>query len=478
MLLLDNRPAQEFLEVSGMPMKLLRLALPLYLLICCTILPVVTLDRPGSPIEQIKPRRLVLVLDGVPWQTMADLKAEGAFRRFRSPARMISTFPSLTNPAMIEALEGEPSAGYEDHYYDRIANRLRGNIQDRLRGGSFIRGTFRESFDYHAPAFKGALGYIAAPAGAMMLAQLDLVEFRKKFERSDVAFFVGYIGETDSLAHLGGRWPLESFLRTLDRTIEEMIVESGGRLEVEMFSDHGNRFDNYRQVELNKAIEAAGLKTVKSIVDDRSVVLPKYGLVGSSQLFTVPANRARLAEICAAVEGVDFAAYAEGADRIHLVNRRGRAIIERRADRYAYRDSGGDPLELGRAILELRRRGEMDEQGFAADEAWWAATLSHRYTDPLRRIYGGFNQFVENRADVIVSYEDGYLLGSPFLSLFAEMRATHGNLLRGETDGFAMSTRQDLGEAVRGSDLNRLFDLHLRSKAGSYISWNGHCMKK
>jgi hypothetical protein len=101
--------------------------------------------------------------------------------------------------------------------------------------------------------------------------------------------------------------------------------------------------------------------------------------------------------------------------------------------------------------------------------------MRHRYADPLRRLFDGFSKYVKNRADVIVSYEDGYMLGSPFLSLFAQMVATHGSLLRGETEGFAMSTRQELGEAVRGYELNRLFALDKRAKAGTYFSGEGHC---
>ncbi|MGE0104661.1 MAG: hypothetical protein AB7H86_17695 [Blastocatellales bacterium] len=457
-------------------MKLGRLILPLYLLICIAILPIASLVGGKAPARNAGPRRLVLILDGVPWQVIADLKAEGGFRHFNQPARMVSTFPSLTNPSMIEILHANESPGYEDHFFDREANRLRGSIQDRLSGASFIRGTFRETFDYHAPAFKGSLGYIAAPAGAMMLAQLDLIEFRKEFESSDAQFFVGYIGETDSLAHLGGEWPLKSFLRTVDRTIEEMIAESGGTLEVEMFSDHGNRFDEYRQVELNDAIEKAGFKPVKTLTDDQSVVIPKYGLVGSTELFTAPQNRARLAAVCSAVEGVDFALYPHRPDVIRLISEKGRAQIHRRDNHYSYEDLGGDPLGLQPLIGGMRSRGELNADGFASEDDWWRATRSHRYADPLRRISNGFNRYIENRADVIVSYEDGWLLGSPFLSVFAEMRATHGNLLRGETDGFAMSTRRDLGEAVRGTELNDLFALDQRRKAGIFLSGaSGHC---
>ena len=452
-----------------------RLILPVYLIACCSILPLQSwLDAPARG-QSTPPRRLVVVLDGVPYQTIADLRAEGRFRRFNEPARMISTFPSLTNAAMIEILHEADSPGYEDHYYDRDRNRLLGSIQDRLQGGKFIHGTFRETFDYHAPAFKGSLAYIAAPMGAQFVAQLDLAAFRKSFRRSNAPVFVAYIGETDSLAHLGGERPLKAFLRTVDRAVEELIAESNGRLEVEMLSDHGNHYSEHKQVKLNDAIKAAGFMTEKSIKSERSVVLPKHGLVGSSMLFTQPANRARLAEICAGVTGVDFAVHQLNDQTIELISRRGRARVSRIGEQYCYEDLGGDPLLLAGIIEEMKLHGVLDPSGFASREAWWQATRAHSYADPLRRLFDGFSVYVKNRADVIVSYEDGYQLGSPLLSAFAEMRATHGNLLRGESEGFAMSTRQRLNESVRGHELHRVFALDQRSKAGGYFSGGGHC---
>jgi hypothetical protein len=452
-----------------------RSLLPGYLIVCCSILPLQSWLDGAAYSHSSAPRRLVIVLDGVPYQTVAELRAEGRFRRFKNPARMISMFPSLTNVAMIEILQAGDSPGYEDHYYDRERNRILGTIQDRLQGGKFIRGTFRETFDYHAPAFKGAMAYVAAPAGTIAVAHLDLSAFRKAFRESDAPLFVAYIGETDSLTHLGGKKMLKSLLRSLDRTVEELISESGGRLEVEMFSDHGNNYADYTSVELNDAINGAGFKTEKSLISPNSVVLPKYGLVGASTLFTSPENRARLAEVCAKTKGVDFAVYQSGGDVIELVSARGRARVTRDGDRFRYEDAGGDPLGLVPSIAELKSRARVDASGFASREDWWRATMRHRYADPLRRLFDGFSKYVKNRADVIVSYEDGYMLGSPFLSLFAQMVATHGNLLRGETEGFAMSTRQELGEAVRGYELNRLFALDKRRKAGTYFSGEGHC---
>ncbi len=455
-----------------------KVLLPIYLTFCCSILPLNSwLGTTPSNHHQTS-RRLVLVLDGVPYETIAELKAEGRFSRFHQPSRMVSTFPSLTNPAMVEILHHEDSPGYEDHFYDREHNRLLGTIQDRLQGQKFIAGTFRQTFDYHADAFKGALGYVAAPIGTATLAQIDLMELRQAFRESDAPLFVGYIGETDSLAHLGGKEHLKAFLQTVDRTMEELIAEAvagGGHLEVEMFSDHGNRYDTYKNVKLNDALKQAGFVTEKTIKDEHSVVLPKHGLVGSSMMFTQPQNRARVAEVGAATEGVDFAVYQLDENTIELISRRGRARVLREGERFKYEDSGGDPLKLAAILETMKTSGTIDDSGFASAEGWFQATREHSYVDPLRRLFDGFTKHVKTRADVIVSYEDGYLLGSPMLTYLAEMRATHGSLLKGETEGFAMSTRQEIAPSVRGHELNRLFTLDQRRKVLSHFSGNGHC---
>ncbi len=455
-----------------------QLILPAYFLLCCLFLPLWSwLDQPPNRNSAIT-RRLVLVLDGVPYETIAELKVEGHFSRFKQPARMVSTFPSLTNPSMVEILHHDDSPGYEDHFYDRERNRLLGTIQDRLQGQKFIAGTFRQTFDYHADAFKGALGYVAAPIGTATLAQIDLMELRHAFRESDAPLFVGYIGETDSLAHLGGKEHLKTFLQTVDRTMEELIAEataSGGHLEVEMFSDHGNRYDTYKNVKLNDALAEAGFVTEKTVKDERSVVLPKHGLVGVSMLFTQPQNRARVAEVCAVTTGVDFAVYRSDENTIELISRRGRARVLKNGERFKYEDLRGDPLKLASVIETMKANGAMNVDGFASADDWFAATLNHSYVDPPRRLFDGFTKHIKTRADVIVSYEDGYLLGSPMLTFLAEMRATHGNLLRGETEGFAMSTRQELGAAVRGYELNQLFTLDQRTKVGGHFSGNGHC---
>lgn len=455
-----------------------RFVLPGYLMACCAILPVHGWLNDSPLVETGGKRRIVLVLDGVPYETIVKMRGEGLFRRFRAPARMISTFPSLTNPAMIEILGMPDSPGYEDHYFDRTRNRLVGGLQDRIRGGKFIQGTFRQTFDYHASALKGSFAYLAAPVGAISVAQWDLASFRQAFRRSNAPFFVGYLGATDSLTHLGGEPAIKDFLSTLDQTLDELMDEAerhGGRLEIEIFSDHGNRYDEYRGVKLNAALEKAGFVVEKSLRHPRGVVLPRYGLVGASELFTAPENKVRVAEVSAATEGVDFAAYPVNGNVIEIVSRRGRARLSREGDHYGYEDLGGDPLGLNDVVGRLKARGAIDANGYADRDDWWKETRSHRYIDAPRRLFGGFHSHVANRADLLVSYEDGYLLGSPFMGFMARMVATHGNLLPGETEGFAMSTRQTFGEAVRGYELTQLLELNQRNRADLLINGVGHC---
>lgn len=460
-----------------------RASLPLYLLSCCLALPLFSWLPEKNTDAAHRPKRLVIALDGVPYSVIAELRAEGRFQQFYAPARQVCTFPSITNPAMVEILHAPESPGYEDHFYDRERNRLIGGIAGRLSGGSFIQGTWREEFDYHAPAFKGALGYVAAPVGAMVLSQFDLLALKRSFRKSQASEFIGYIGETDGLAHLGGKRVQKAFLRSLDRAVEELIRESHGQLEVEMFSDHGNDFTKYRKVDLNTPLKKAGFVFEKSLTIPNGIILPKYGLIGNGVLFTAPENRARVAALSAAVTGIDFAAYLENNETnaacqsVVIISRNGQARITRRRNQFSYQASRGDPLELNAVVAALRKRGKLADNGLADAEEWLQATMDHHYVDPLRRIFDGLESHVRTRADVIVSCEDGWFIGNQFFDTVAYLFATHGNLRRGESEGFALSTRQELPAVVRGHQLYELFALDRVLRAGAFFSDDagGHC---
>jgi hypothetical protein len=400
-------------------------------------------------------KHLIICVDGVGFSTIEKMRAEGKFKSFRLPSEMIAPFPTLTNVSMTEILEpagASEAAGYEDNFYDAGSNRMRGGLLDRFNSKSFIRGTFRELFDYHPSAIKSGLGYALPPVSTYVEALSDLVRLKQKFNSSSDEVFFAYVGSTDSLSHLGGERLVRSFLSLLDDSVEGIMREGKGRVQVTIFSDHGNHYRKYSRVSLKSPLRRAGFKLQDSIRDARSIVLPQFGLIGCALMFTKEENEARLALIAAQVRGVDFAMY-ERAGVVRVVGRGGAAKVERRGDRFRYLIESGDPLELKTVVADLNARGKSDGDGFVADADWFAATKDGVRPDVVRRVYEGATGEVSNCANVILSLEDGYYSGSFALDVFAFLQATHGNVMREQSTGFVMTTNRELPASLRAADV-------------------------
>jgi hypothetical protein len=411
------------------------------------------LDTLSQVVQKPAARHVIICVDGVGISTIRKMRENGHFKSFHSPSHMISTFPSLTNAALSKILEpagATMTGGYEDNFFDAETNKMRGGILDRFRSDRFVRGTFRELFDYHPSALKSGLGYAAPPLSTYLESQSDLIRLRQKARNSQQPVFFAYTGATDSLAHVGGETLLRSFLEGLDDTIEDIVRDSKTPVVVTIFSDHGNDFRTYRRVALKEPLRRAGFKLGKKIKDDQSVVLPQYGLVGSAVLFTRDKNEERLGAVLATLEGVDFVAH-EADGIVHVANRRGNATIEKRGDEYRYFAKKGDPLDLLALTQQTNHQNGAD--GFIKDEDWFVLTQNSARPDVVRRIFEGATQGVLNRANVVVNLEDGYYTGSSLLDTFTILQATHGNIGPEQSYGFVMSTMTELPQYIRAGDL-------------------------
>jgi hypothetical protein len=420
------------------------------LLLVLTLSPVRLLGQ-----ERQKPgRHIIICVDGVGISTINKLRSEGHFKMFRPPSRMVSTFPSLTNQAISTILRpagAPPATGHEDNYFDLRANKMRGGVFDRLRGDKFVQGTFRELFDYHPSAIKSGLGYAAPPLSTYLESLSDLIRLRQKSRNSRQPVFFAYTGATDSLAHLGGQKFLTSFLKRLDNDLEDIVKDSSVPTVVTVFSDHGNHFRKYRRVKLKAPLRRAGFRIDSKIKNERSVVIPQFGLVGNAVMFTREENEPWLAKITAEIEGVDFAVF-EKDGIAYLVSREGEAIIEKRGTAYRYRAMKGDPLDLLPVIEKLIEKTQATD-GFISDAVWFEATRETSRPDCVHRIFEGVTEGVSNQANVIINFKDGYYSGSSLLDLFAILQATHGNLGPEQSFGFVMSTDKELPPYVRSEEL-------------------------
>jgi hypothetical protein len=399
-------------------------------------------------------RHLIICVDGVGFSTIEKMRAEGKFPSFRNPARMIAPFPTLTNVAMTEILGpvgATEAAGYEDNFYDVGSNKMRGGLLDRFNNKRFIDGTFRELFDYHPSAIKSGLGYALPPLSTYLEAVSDLVRLKQKFKSSSEPVFFAYLGSTDSLSHLGGESMVRSFLSMLDDFIDDEVKKGGGQVRVSIFSDHGNHYRKYKRVSIKAPLRQAGFRLHSKIKDARSVVLPQFGLIGSALLFTKSVNESRLAQVTGNIRGVDFAAFEEDG-LVWITNRNGRAFIERQDGKYRYVSQGGDPFGLIPLVQQMKTDGRADKDSFIAQSDWFAVTIDGPRPDVVRRVYEGLTENIQNRANVIVSFEDGYYSGSYALDIFAFLQATHGNVMREQSFGFAMTTANDLPKYLAAGD--------------------------
>jgi len=390
-------------------------------------------------------RYLIIAVDGVGYDIAEEMHRKGELKNFPPPRPLINAFPSTTNPGLIEILQplGAPvSPGYEDVYFDPIANKMRGSVLERFSRKKFIETTFRNVFDYHPHQARMTVEYALPLLGPWLNARFSMARLKKKFLKSDKQVFHAYVASSDLAIHLNGRWLLRNLMKNFDEMAGEIKKESKQPVEVILYSDHGNQLTRWRRAGLRKALRRAGFKLHRKIKGRNSVVLPQYGLIASAHIQTQAGRESDVADALAGAKGVDLSAYRDGG-RLHIVSASGRAVIERRVvngERYfRYQTVTGDPLELNSIIENMRANGVRDYEGFIAEEQWLRATAEHTYPDPLRRLWDGFG-WVTQPVSVLVSMRDGYYTGSIALDMLAILQATHGNLRRTQSRGVLLST--------------------------------------
>ncbi|MDX1623796.1 MAG: alkaline phosphatase family protein [Gemmatimonadota bacterium] len=375
----------------------------------------VSAPEPGSD----PPRTVVIAVDGIPREIFDELRREGRFRAFFPAAGMVAPFPSLTDVSFTRIFRTERSAGYEDKFFDREANRIRGGVEARAAGGYKRFAPFHDVFDWESPRLWGAFVYLAPERVA--IAEVDRIERLLRGGRE--AWQALYMGSTDGLGHELGWSALAEQLRRLDRVLVRWLASGGGSRRVVLFSDHGMSDGPTKRFDLQGSLERGGFHLADTLGEARDVVAPAYGLIGSIHLYTRCGVEAEVARAVVSEAGADFAVWREG-DRVVAVDASGSATpLERAPDEYP----------------DLRSR--------------------------VRRAL--FEPAVHNPANVIVSLEDGWHWGSSLFEPFVSMEGTHGSARRTSTVGFLASNVDRLPETVRAGEVHRWLGRELEPAEGA-----------
>jgi hypothetical protein len=405
-----------------------------------------------------RPRRLLLCLDGVPCELIKAAKQRGLFDSFGPPARLLSPFPTLTNVALSAMFGASPPQGYESLYFDKAAREFRGGIRKYVgrRTPDKMPSSYMDELDYQEPLAFEFLVYVAPEK----VWRADMRRFHERFSAAPQnQDYFAFLKGTDGLMHIRGPARLLAALESLDQILIDIQSVCGRETEIVLFSDHGMNLYENRRVHLQTHLNRRGFKFCSKFEsgERRSVAVPAFGLCGYAAIYC--RDTEAIPEIAAStmeLEGVDFSIYADdaavvikgpaGAAQIEFENRSGGQF-------YRYVPFSGDPLRLKPIDKRLRETGAIDEAGFGSDLAWLQATADHVYPDVLANLYNSLHtKRVQQTADVLISFQDGYYFGwSPF-GRIVRLAATHGNALSPSSTAFLMSTHRKLPEYVRADD--------------------------
>lgn len=402
-------------------------------------------DRPEPATEET--HRLILCLDGIPYQEIISLWEEGYFREFFRPVPLISPFPSESEVALTESVHAGPVPGYEHKFYDRGANRVRGGIWTTFRETNI---PYLEVFDYDMGGIFKGIAYIIP----LRSYRADLGRMRTRFLKSESPVYVAHVASVDSLYHIKTRLEMRELLKETDTLLRDLYYGAEGRLRITVYADHGNSLVDSYSVALPGHLEKNGWRLTNSLQRENDVVVPAYGLIAFSAVYVQPGKAAELAPVLAELEGVDLVVR-PGNAQVEIVNRHGNATIEWRngGTEFRYVVDTADALELSGVIAALQTSGKVMEGGWVTDQNLFLATLDHRYPDVAYRLRQVTINHVKNRADLMISYLPGYFYGSGIFAEMTDIYSTHGALDRMQTLGFAMSTDGPLNRTIRSGEL-------------------------
>jgi hypothetical protein len=390
------------------------------------------------------PRRLVLAIDGIPYDVFVELQSEGRFASFRPAARMVSTFPALSDVAFAQIEGSIPPAGYQTRHFDPEQNKVVGNNVGALSERAHPK--ISSDAPSHSVPHR-ILGYIAPKR----IARSELHEIGDALLASRKDVFVAYLGTSDAVLHLYGRKGAREFLAEVDdylQALDARVRERSGRgLKIDLVSDHGSTMMTSTVVPVEDTLQACGFRRSEEMKGERDVAFALPGIVGSMAITARPAVVEEAARCLAPLAGMDLVAVNRG-EAVGVLSADAEAevrLLPGDAERYAYRMLRGDPLGL-RALAGAAEAADGDELVFE-QSTLFPLTIESARPDPLRRLWRSFHGEVGQPSSILVSLLDGYEVGNPKLRFATKLRGghagTHGSMTRLSSLGVIVSNWRD-----------------------------------
>ncbi|MFN0137214.1 MAG: hypothetical protein ACKVS9_13985 [Phycisphaerae bacterium] len=385
-------------------------------------------------------RRLLIIVDSVPYAMIRQLYDQGRFRLFHPPGRTVSPFPVMTDPALADYFGVLPLPGVEAQYFD--GQRLQSGFDNYVNATNmtWLRHIdYALAVPYHGPAYLWPGVWFDD----------ELRHIQDGFLQSEKREYAGYVVGGSAMGAKRGRDGHQTLLIRLDRYCQSLIHRHRGKLHITLMSDHGHHLGPQTRVPLAWHLKRVGYNVGDRIEHATDIVVPEWGPVSCAVVHTrVPE---RVARDAVGFEGVELAAYRDESGAVIVVGRDGDGRIEHKDGKFRYSSRRGDPLNL-LPILDRLRQGSGDD-GFIDDAILLRATADHEFPDAIRRLWRAFDGMFENTPQVFISLADGYYCGDQQFEQYLTMRGVHGNLRSAGSCGFVMHTDRAAAALARIGDL-------------------------
>jgi hypothetical protein len=421
------------------------------------------------------PRHLYLGLDSVPYSIFMEAQERGLFRDFRSPSKVISTFPALSNYAWAVIMNTEKVESYQAKYYHFGLNKVVGRLMQEVG-----KPAYPNRFDFSDDSIiKKIIAYITG--GGSVKGEMRHLA-RKVLSSNQPRLFFALIGTSDIVAHMKGAKGLHKVLKIVDRELvlirEEHFKKFKEPLAVTIVSDHGNTLKSGKIISVKKVLKENNFNLTKKLRGPNDVIHHNSGILSVANFFIQDTRKIELAHTLATQPWADVVVtFDKEKDVFLVISQEGTLAFEycEEKDEFRIRSVvGEDPLGL----VPHLPMGKWIPQSQVLE-----ASVETGYPDSLMRIQTGLTQRrVNHPASVIVSLKKGWESGSKFMKFLSKLRGrsgTHGALAGFESVGIICSTDYEFPEWVPAREVHKLiegYDFGKRFEAMTLI-WteNGNC---
>ena len=425
--------------------------------------------------EDFSPRHLYLGLDSVPYPIFMEAQERGLFRDFRSPSKVISSFPALSNYAWAVIMNTEKVESYQAKYYHFGLNKVVGRLMHEVG-----KPVYPNQFDFSDDrVIKKIIAYITG--GGSVKGEMRHLA-RKVLSSNQPRLFFALIGASDIVAHMKGAKGLHKVLKIVDRELvlmrEEHFKKFKEPLAVTIVSDHGNTLKSGKIISVKKVLRENNFNLTKKLKGPNDVIHHNSGILSVANFFIQDARKIELAQTFATQPWADVVVtFDKEKDVFLVISQEGTLAFEYREETDEFRIRsvlGEDPLGL----VPHLPMGKWIPQSQVLE-----ASVETGYPDSLMRIQTGLTQRrVNHPASVIVSLKKGWESGSKFMKFLSKLRGrsgTHGALAGFESVGIICSTDYEFPEWVPAREVHKLiegYDFGKRFEAMTLIwTGNGNC---